>query len=103
MQHCPLRLVAAHFPLPRGHAGLPVGIGCDQFVFDGTDLVDHRLAHLSIRGGIDRYLGLVGIVQEREQAVVLVVRERVVLVRMALGALDGEAQNSLPDGIHAVE
>ncbi len=91
MQHCPPRLVTAHLLLPRGHASPPVGVGCHQFVLDGTALVDHRLADLSIGGAVDRYLGLIGIVEEREQAVVLFVRERVVFVRMALSALDGEA------------
>ena len=43
------------------------------------------------------------VVEEREHPVVLFLRQRIVLVVVALGALDGQAEHALADGVHAVE
>ena len=43
------------------------------------------------------------VVEEGEQPIILLLRERVELVVVALGALDGQAQDALADGVHAVE
>ena len=58
---------------------------------------------LLLVGRVDRDVRLVGVVQEGEHAVVFVLRQRVVLVGVALGALDGQAEHALADGVHAVE
>ena len=63
-----------------------------------------RLGDLpQLLGRVDDGLGLVVVVQEGEEPVVLLLGDRVVLVRMALGALDGQAEDALADGVHAVE
>ena len=54
-------------------------------------------------GRVDRDVRLVGVVQEGEHPVVLFLRERVVLVVVALGALDRQAEDALADGVHPVE
>ncbi len=46
---------------------------------------------------------LVAVVEEREQLIELVVRDRIVLVRVTLGAADGEPQPNAAGGGHAVE
>ena len=58
--------------------------------------------HLVVRR-INDALRLVVIVDERKHPVVLLLRERIELVVVTLGALDGEAQHALADGVHAVE
>ena len=58
--------------------------------------------HLFLRR-VDGDIGLMRVVQEREHAVVLFLLQRIVLVVVALRALDGDAENALADGIHAVE
>ena len=47
--------------------------------------------------------GLMRVIEEGEHPVILFLRDRVVLVGVALGALDGQAENALADGVHAVE
>ena len=54
-------------------------------------------------GGIDPRLGFVGVVQEGEQPVVLGVGDRVELVGMTLGALDGQPEHRLANAVEAIE
>ncbi len=74
-----------------------------QIVFDFCDAsMDGRDLHLFVRC-IDRRPRFVVAVEEREQAVVFLLRNGVVFVIVALGALDGQAEHRLSDGVHAVE
>jgi hypothetical protein len=58
-----------------------------QFVHGTVQVGDARL----LGGSVDRFLGLMGIIEERKHAVILPLAHGVVFVVMALGALDGEA------------
>ena len=54
-------------------------------------------------GRVDRPAAFVVVVQEGEQPVVVLLRDRIELVVVALGALDGQAEDALADGVHAIE
>ena len=43
------------------------------------------------------------VVEESEQPIILGLCQRIELVIVALGALDGQAEDALADGVHAVE
>ena len=58
--------------------------------------------HLLV-GRVHHPEGFIIVVQERKQPVVIRLTERVIFVRMALGALNRQTQDAFPDGIHAVE
>ena len=62
-----------------------------------------RLPFLLLLRRVDGDLRLVAIVEKREHPVVLGVRQRIVLVAVALRTLNRQAQHSLADGVHAVE
>ena len=64
-----------------------------------TDVVDRR----PLLGRVDVRPRLVGVVEECKQAVILVVRERVELVRVALGALGRQAEHRLAKAVDAVK
>ena len=102
-QHDPLGLIAGDFLFPRGKALLPIGRAMLEIVLDFA----HRAAqfrdlHLLFRRVVNGPR-LVVVVQEREEPVILLLRERIVFVRVALRALDGQAEDAFPDGVHAVE
>ena len=63
---------------------------------------DLRALHLLLRR-VDRDVRLVRIVHKREQPVVLFLLQRIVLVVVALCALDRDAEDRLADRVHAVE
>ena len=66
--------------------------------------VAEQLGPLHLLGGrVDGDVRLVVVVEEGEHAVILLLRQRIVLVVVALGALDGQAEDALADGVHAVE
>ncbi len=72
----------------------------------GFDLVDlaEEVGSLSLFvGRVDGDVRLVVVVEEREHPVILFLRERIVLVVVALGALDRQAEDALADRVHAVE
>ena len=50
---------------------------------------------------VHRDVGFVGIVEISEHPVILLLRQRVVLVAMALGTLDGQAQDAFADAVRA--
>ena len=87
-------------PAPRGAwpASAPVRPACSAASSLVAFPVDQRLAD-------QRHFALdfVAVVEEREQPVVLVVRDRVVLVRVALGTADRQPQPDAAGGGHAIE
>ena len=85
----PFRVLGLIFGYPMSEPRLPILIFTPNFVlkfryfaFDALDL-----SQLGI--GVDPGLGFVGVIEKREQAKVFLVGNRIVLVRMALGALQG--------------
>ena len=79
------------------------GVRCCRSDFDGrTSRKILGALHLLMRR-VNGHVGLVRVVEEREDAVVLFLRERIVFVVVALRALDGDAEDALADGVHAIE
>ena len=71
-------------------------VGSDELA---ADVVDHR----PLLGRVDVGPRLVGVVQKRKQAVILVVRDRIELVRMTLGALGRQPEHRFAEAVDAVE
>ena len=63
---------------------------------------DFRPLHLLL-GRVYRDVRLVRVVEEREHPVVLFLLQRIELVVVTLGALDGDAEDSFSDGVYAVK
>ena len=89
--------------LPCCHAGLPVGRPGPQAVLDLLRPPQDVGAAHRFLSRVDHGLGLVVAVDEGEQLIVFALRDRIVLVIVALGALNGQAQHGLADGFHAIE
>ena len=70
---------------------------------DGGEVPAEGLDELLLLGRVDPGLGLVGRVEEGVEAEVLVVGDRIEFVRVALRALEAEADGCLADAIEAVE
>ena len=72
----------------------------------GLDLAnftdDRGTCHLLL-GRINHNVRLVGIIEEGEHLVIFFLSQGVVLVAVALGALDRQAENSLADAVHPVK
>ncbi len=103
-QHGPRGAVApALLVLPPGHPLSPVGGRFPELPFDLADLPVQVGQPHPLVGRIDDAGRLVVVVQEREEAVILLLRDRVELVRVALGALDRQAEDALADRLHPVE
>ena len=103
VNHRPLRLVAPHRSLPGCHARLPVRRGVTKDLLLFPDLAHQLVALLLLRRTVGHDGRFVIVVQEGEEAVVLLLRNGIVFVVMALGALDGYAQHRLTDAVHAVD
>ncbi len=91
----PRRLIIANTVFPRCHSLLPVGVPMLQVRFEFTRATeDLRALHLVGRS-VDRNVGFMGVVDEREQAVILFLLQWIVLVVVALCALDRDAEDRL--------
>ena len=103
VQNGPLGLAGGLGLFPSGHPFAPVRA---QFAQSGLDLPylreDLAAQPVFVRGE-DRPRGFVRVVDVREHPVVVALADRVELVIVALGALHGQAQHGLADGVHAVE
>ena len=89
-------LPGGEFLLPRGPLRASLLVGCGELA---ADVVDRG----PLLRRVDVRTRLVGVVQERKQAVILVVRERVELMRVALGALGRQSEHRLAEAVDAVE
>ena len=89
--------------LPIGHPVGPVGGPMLEVGLDLGDRPEDVGAHPGLVGGVDRDVGLVGIIEVGEHPIIFVVRQGIILVGMTLGALDRQAEDALADGIHPVE
>ena len=99
----PFRLVVFDRVLPSVHALLPIGRGVAQPGFEIAHLPGQvRDEHLLL-GRVGDQRGLVVVVQERKQAVILLLRQRIEFMVVALGALNRKPKNTLADAIHSVE
>ncbi len=74
-----------------------------QIVFDGVNVAEQLGAPHLLVGRVDGDVRLVIVVEEGEHLVILGLRQRIELVIVALGALNGQAEDALADGVHAVE
>ncbi len=74
-----------------------------QIGFNGSDLAEQVRAPLLFLGSIRRDVRFMRIIQEREHAVIFIVREWIIFMRMALGALNGQPEDTLADRVHAIE
>ena len=90
-----LRRVPAHVAAGREAVG--------QVGLDGGDLLLDLGAAGGEGGAGHVHLRLVGVVEERHELVILAVRDRVVLVRVALGAADRQAEPDGAGGADAVD
>ena len=88
---------------PGVDLGLPLRPHPPDLLLRGGDVGPDRGEGLQLLGGVDVRPGLVGVVQEGEQAVVFVVRDRIELVGVALGALRGEAEHRLAHAVDTIE
>src|SRR6266571_5429177 len=93
----PLRLVVFHRVFPPVHPFLPVGRRVAETGFEVAHLLGNvgDLHFLLRRVGDQRRL--VVVVQKREQTVIFILFERVVLVIVALRALDRKAEDTFAD------
>ena len=99
----PLGLIPTHRGLPGGHAGLPVGRGVAELLLLLADLPGQLVPQALLGRAVGDHRRFMVVVQEGEEPVVLLLRHGVVLVIVALGALDGDAQHRLADAVHAVD
>ena len=99
----PFRLVAAHRGLPSRHASLPIRSDVTELFLLLANLPGQLIAQALLGGAVGHHRRFVVVVQEGEEPVVLLLRDGVVFVIMALGALDSNAQHRLADAVHAVD
>ncbi len=71
--------------------------------FDLADLAHQFGPPLQLGRRVGRDRGLVVVVQEGEQPVILFLRQRVELVAVALGTLNRQAEDAFADRVHPVE
>ncbi len=99
---CPLRLPRFHLVFPLGHLCLPGGMLVLEPCFEFPGLAENLLLLDLLLRRIDGDIGIIRVIDEREHAVIVCLLQRIVFVIVALGALDGDAQNAFADGVHAV-
>ena len=92
-----------HLLFPVGQLLTPIEMLGLQFLFDAPTLFEYVFAKLLLFGRVNRDGGLVGIVQEGEHPIVIVLRKRIVFVAVALAALNRQPEHRLADGVHAIE
>ena len=85
-----------HLGFPGRLARLKGSFGLGHPCPDRADLFE-------LGGRVDRGAGLVGVVEEGEQAEILLVRERIELVGVALGTLGGDPEHCLAEAVDPVE
>ena len=61
-----------------------------------------RRLHLLL-GRVDDRLRLVVVIEECKKAIILLLRKRIELVSVTLGALDGQAEDAFTDAVHAID
>ena len=102
-ERLPRGLLLEELLFPGRHLRLPLRSRVLQSLLGALDVLANLGNPLLFLGGVNPRLGLVRIVEEREQAVVFIVSEGVELVGMALGALRGQPQDGLADAVDPVE
>ena len=85
-----------HLRFPGRLARLKGSFGLGHPCPDRSDLFE-------LGGRVDRGAGLVGVVEEGEQAEILLVRERIELVGVALGTLGGDPQHCLAEAVDPIK
>ena len=104
LQRVTLRLLlSTHLRRPRVQALAPVRMFHLDAVFNRANTTMHLCDALLLRRSVHHAARLVVVVQEREHLVILLLRDGIVFVVVALAAVDREAEDALPDRVHAVE
>ena len=99
----PLRLRGQRGVGPRVHLRFPIRRAVLQVGFQLVDLAAKFIGLHLLRRHEDDGGGFVVVVDEGEEPVVVLLRDGVELVVVALRALDREAEHAFADGVHAVE
>ena len=102
MNDRPLRLIAPHRSLPGCHANLPIGRGVAKNLLLFPDLPRQLITLELLRRAVGHHGRFVIVVQEGKEAVVLLLRNGIVFVVMALGTLNGNAEHRLADAVHSI-
>ena len=103
LQFGPLRLSLTDRIFPGGHSFSPIGRSSLQVRFDvGHLLAKHTCLRLFFRI-VDDTLSLMVVIQEREEAIVLFLRHRIVFVRMTLSTLNRQTEKRLANRVHTIE
>ena len=103
LDHRPFGLTGLRGLLPPGHPAGPIGRGVAEVLLELADLPALLGQLHQVAGRVDRLAAFMVVVQEGEQLVVVLLKDRIELVVVALGALDGQAEDALADGVHAIE
>ena len=82
---------------------LPIGMSTFELLFDFCDLVVNLLNAILVGIVESRIRGFPNGIEVGKHAEVFVVSQRVVFVRVALGALRRDTENPFSDGVHAIE
>ena len=102
MNDRPLRLIAPHRCFPGCHANLPVRRGVAKNLLLFPDLPRQLVTLELLRRAVGHDGRFVIVVQEGKEAVVLLLRNGIVFVVMALGTLNGNAEHRLADAVHSI-
>ena len=99
----PLGLIVFHRVLPFSHALLPIRRALFQFGFHVAhpplQLRDDALLFICV----SRDAAFVVAIDEREQPIIFLLRQGIIFVVVALGALNREPEHALADRVHAIE
>ena len=88
---------------PGGEFFRPRWFSFFQAVVDGAKIALEFGDLALLLGGVDPRLGFVGVVEKSKNAEVVVVGDGIEFVRVALGALEGEAESGFADAVEPVD
>ena len=88
---------------PGGEFFRPLGFSFFQALVDGAEVGFEGGNLLLLLGGVDPRLGFVGVVEKSKNTEVVVVGDGIEFMRVALGALEGEAEGGLADAVETVD
>ena len=102
VKHCPAAGRIRNFLFPRSHALREIRGVAHRLVFHRAHFRQNFVALFLLLSRRHFNERLVVVVQEREELVILALRNRVELVIVALAAVDGQAEPRFADGVHPI-
>ena len=89
--------------MPGVETLLPIRVFLFELVFELASFLFDLRNLFELLVGVDPRNRFIVVVQKRQQSIVLLVRDRIELVRMALSALNGEAEHGFAQAIEPIE